>query len=100
MKIFRIQIKHVCDDIFAPVTICINWRMIVDVDFGALHFCSPRDAKSRYVENAQKCQKFGFSKLAPIVPEKCFATKFTSMIILQFIEMVTGAKISSQSCFI
>ena len=77
-----------------------NWRMIVDVDFGALHFCRPRDAKSRYVENAEKYQKFGFSKLAPIVPQKCFAPKFTSTIILQFIQMVTGAKISSQTCFI
>ena len=75
--------------------ICINWGMIVDVDFGALHFCIPKDAKSRYVENAQKCQKLSFAKLAPIVPQKCYAPKSTSTIILQLIHMAIDAKLSA-----
>ena len=35
VKIYQIQIKHVPGYNFAPMTICINWGMIVDVDFGA-----------------------------------------------------------------
>ena len=35
VKNFQIQIKHVFAYNFAPMTICINWGMIVDVDFGA-----------------------------------------------------------------
>ena len=74
--------------------------MIIDVNFGALHFCSPKDAKSRNVENGQKCQKLSFAKLAPIVPQKCYAPKSTSTIILQLIQMVTDAKLSTKTCFI
>ena len=74
--------------------------MNVDVDFGALHFCIPKDAKSRYVENAQKCQKLTFAKLAPIVPQKYNAPKSTSTIIPQLIQIAIGAKLSARTCFI
>ena len=35
MKNFGIEIKHIYADNLLLVTFCINWRMIVDVDFGA-----------------------------------------------------------------
>ena len=39
MNNFRTQINNVSNDNFALITICINWKLNVDVDFGALHFC-------------------------------------------------------------
>ena len=53
MKNFQTQLNHVCTINYAKVTLCINWKLIVDVDFGAKHFCRPSDTKSRYVKNAQ-----------------------------------------------
>ena len=35
MKKFQTQIKHVFAEILAQLAPYINWKMIVDVDFGA-----------------------------------------------------------------
>ena len=99
VKNFWIQIKHVFAHKLAQVSICINWRMITDVNSGTLHFCSPNDAKSRNVENGQKCQKLSLAKLAPIVPQKCYAPKSASTIIPQLIHEVTCTKLSVKTCF-
>ena len=53
MKNFRNQINCVCNENFASVIICINWKLIVEVDFGAYHFCGTTVAKSRCAENGQ-----------------------------------------------
>ena len=95
MKYFQNQIRHVCNDDLASVTIYINWKLIVDVDFGAKHFCSPKDAESRY---AQKWQKLSFAKLSLIVPQKCFVPKSTSTISFLLIHRATGAKLSLEEC--
>ena len=52
MKNFQNQINCVCNDNYASVIIYFNWKLIVDVDFGAKRYCSPKDAKSRYVKIA------------------------------------------------
>ena len=53
MKNFRTQINDVYNDNFALITICINWKLIVDVDFGAKHFCRPSDTKSKGAKTPQ-----------------------------------------------
>ena len=35
VKNFQTQMKHISTDDLAPITICINWRLIADVNFGA-----------------------------------------------------------------
>ena len=39
MKNFQTQLSQLCIVNIALVTICINWKLIIDVDFGAQHFC-------------------------------------------------------------
>ena len=92
--------NHISTDNLAPVTTYINWRLIVDVDFGALHFCGTIGA------NLAKLIFWQFWSFSPYVDsaslglQKCYAPKFTSAISLQLIYLVTGAILSVEICFI
>ena len=89
MKNFRSQIKHVCNDNFTSITTCINWKLIVDEDFSAFHFCGT-------IEADLAIPNFGhflaYLELAPIVPQKCYAPKSTSTSSFQLIQMVSDGK--------
>ena len=54
MKNFQNQLSLISNDNLASITIYINWKLNVDVDFGAYHFCSTTVAKSRCAKNGQK----------------------------------------------
>ena len=58
---------------------------MVDVDFGAKHFCGTIFAQVRY---AEKASFWPTSKLAIIASQKCYAPISTSTIIFQLIEMI------------
>ena len=91
MKIFQIHIKHVYAYNFASMAICINWGMIVDVDFGALYFCGTMGANLAKLNFWHFWPFSTFLDLASLGLQKCYAPKFTSIIILQLIQMVTWA---------
>ena len=59
--------------------------MIVDVDFGAKHFCGNIFAQVRY---AKKATFWATAKLVIMVLQKCFAPKSISTILFQLIVML------------
>ena len=67
--------------------------MIVDVNFGAKHFCSTIFTKVRC---AEKASYWGTVELANEELQKCYAPKFTSTIIFQLIEFRIDQKLSLQ----
>ena len=100
MKHFRNQINHVCNYNFASITICINWKLNVDVDFGAKHFCGTIGANLAMPIFWHFWPYLSYLELASLGLQKCYAPKFTSTISLQLIQMVVGAKLLVEICLI
>ena len=75
MKYFQNQIIHASNYNLAPVAICINWKLIVDVDFGTKHFCGTMGAN---LAKLNFCHFLAYLDSASLGLQKCFAPKSTS----------------------
>ena len=93
MKNFQNQIIHVCNDNLPPVTTCINWKLIVDVNFGTKHFCETMGANLANLNLWHFYAILTYLDLASLGLQKCYAPKFTSTNSLLLIQMVTWAKL-------
>ena len=100
MKNFQTQIIHVCNDNLPPVTTCINWKLIVDVNFGTKHLCETMGANLVNLNLWHFYAILTYLDLASLGLQKCFAPKSTSTISFQLIYMVNGAELSLQICII